>query len=958
MASNYSKDSNKITFDYFNPETGTWERKKQSFGDIRINSDGNKNTNSFNSDKNMFLDTGDRDDSIRVNLKYNKHVTVVLGTGDDILGYKNATPTNEYESSLKKVHFFGESGNDTIRPTDNTEKSLKNPVYADGGTGNDYIEGYQAKDILLGMDGDDTINGEGNDDYISGGDGNDILDGNGDKDTVDGGLGDDVIDGGPGTDLLIGGEGNDLLISGSLYQDANDVLTGGAGTDTFFLGQTDQGIASSGTDWGSIALSAVEGVNSLAFAAASTPQAKVAKHIVPTILKFVDVIKNQNGSKVDAPHKAAYATITDFNPLEDVVIIPLADNGNTDVFISTDSNTENILSFKYDTNSTDIFATLEFADPENILGSGYTHLDNKILESFQNQLKNNALIIDSSGAALNQYDKIPLNEFSSEVQAQLQNLGNRFMIVGAYSGVTSQGTNNADYLEGNNYDDVLAGYSLYLDGGTYIDPDASGVDQLRGYGGDDKFYGGDGNDRILGGDGSDTSSYEDSSDGIVVDLSNIATDDNGTHILVEDDGFGDNDKLESIENIVGSDYDDIIKGDGNNNILIGGEGEDTLAGGGNLQAFGDAFTALDNNFTIQDYSWNTFDEYPRHLADVNGDGQADIVGFGKYEVAVALGQSDGKFTNAFTALDNSFTIKDGGWNTFDEYPRHLADVNGDGRADIVGFGKYEVAVALGQSDGTFANGFRALNNSFTITDGGWNTFDEYPRHLADVNGDGRADIVGFGNYEVKVALGQSDGTFANGFSALKPNFSVRDGWSDFDKYPRQLGDVDGDGRADIVGFDDGDVKVALGQSDGTFGEVQIVLDNNFTIQDYSWNSFDEYPRHLADVDGDGRDDIVGFGQYNVYVALSEHDGTVSDTLTGGADADTFILDNNNGSPQITDFSATDGDMIEIDQSVYGIDSLSDISFNAATGILSTDSITLALLEDPAGFDLATDVSLF
>jgi hypothetical protein len=36
--------------------------------------------------------------------------------------------------------------------------------------------------------------------------------------------------------------------------------------------------------------------------------------------------------------------------------------------------------------------------------------------------------------------------------------------------------------------------------------------------------------------------------------------------------------------------------------------------------------------------------------------------------------------------------------------------------------------------------------------GGWTSADRFPRQLADVNGDGRADIVGFGDAGVWVAL--------------------------------------------------------------------------------------------------------------------------------------------------------------------------------------------------------------
>ena len=51
---------------------------------------------------------------------------------------------------------------------------------------------------------------------------------------------------------------------------------------------------------------------------------------------------------------------------------------------------------------------------------------------------------------------------------------------------------------------------------------------------------------------------------------------------------------------------------------------------------------------------------------------------------------------------SGFTVNKGGWVSQDKYPRHVADVNGDGRDDIVGFGKNAVYVSLGQTDGTFA----------------------------------------------------------------------------------------------------------------------------------------------------------------------------------------------------------------------------------------------------------------
>ena len=84
----------------------------------------------------------------------------------------------------------------------------------------------------------------------------------------------------------------------------------------------------------------------------------------------------------------------------------------------------------------------------------------------------------------------------------------------------------------------------------------------------------------------------------------------------------------------------------------------------------------------------------------------------------------------------------GDWTSEDQYPRELADVNGDGRADIVGFGQAGVQVSLATGNGHFAAPAFELT-AFGPGAGGWSTDNIYPRELADVTGNGQADIVGF-----------------------------------------------------------------------------------------------------------------------------------------------------------------------------------------------------------------------
>jgi hypothetical protein len=263
--------------------------------------------------------------------------------------------------------------------------------------------------------------------------------------------------------------------------------------------------------------------------------------------------------------------------------------------------------------------------------------------------------------------------------------------------------------------------------------------------------------------------------------------------------------------------------------------------------------------------WISDDRYPRELADVNGDHMADIVGFGEAGVYVALATGGGNFGPGSFKLAG-FAAGAGGWNSEDHYPRKLADVNGDGMADIVAFGEAGVYVSLATGGGNFGPGsFKPIG--FAAGAGGWISDDRYPRELADVNGDHMADIVGFGEAGVYVALATGGGNFGTPtfkFAGFAPNAG---GWVNDTLYHREVADVNGDGMADIVGFGQAGVYVALATGGGAFAAGVFDL-QAFAPGAGGWNSDDTYPRHLADINQDGAADIVGFGQAGVYDALS------------------------------------------------------------------------------------------
>lgn len=154
--------------------------------------------------------------------------------------------------------------------------------------------------------------------------------------------------------------------------------------------------------------------------------------------------------------------------------------------------------------------------------------------------------------------------------------------------------------------------------------------------------------------------------------------------------------------------------------------------------------------------------------------------------------SAGSETSSFRHAVSSFAPSAGGWGR--EHPRMGADVNGDGRTDIVGFANAGVYVSV--SNGTTFAAPRRFVTGYGYSSG-WRT-SYHERTMADVNGDGRADVVGFAHHGVVVSLSTDSGftaprTWWNGY------YGYSQGWRT-NRHPRIVTDVNGDGRADIVGF--------------------------------------------------------------------------------------------------------------------------------------------------------------
>ena len=191
------------------------------------------------------------------------------------------------------------------------------------------------------------------------------------------------------------------------------------------------------------------------------------------------------------------------------------------------------------------------------------------------------------------------------------------------------------------------------------------------------------------------------------------------------------------------------------------------------------------------------------VADVNGDGQPDIIVFSACEapgncensvIGVLFGNGDGTFQPAVT-----YNAGPGGGGQV-----AVGDVNGDSRVDIVLTSGFHAGTLLGNGDGSF--------QPIQISNLGMQASS---LAMVDVNKDGSADLLMIDGGGAWVSLSNGDGTFQ---VAQEPFPSL-------DLVSVAGADANGDGNPDLIVlyscipphcFRSSQVVVLLGNGDGTF----------------------------------------------------------------------------------------------------------------------------------------------
>lgn len=386
-------------------------------------------------------------------------------------------------------------------------------------------------DNTVGTNGPDHIDALGGNDQLQGLDGNDCLQGNDGNDAVLGGNGDDKIQGGRGNDNLHGNAGNDTIYGG----DGDDIVEGGDGDDW------EEGGAGNDNMQG-------ERGNDTVFGG-SGDDTIVGNEGNDIVLGGADndiVDGGDNNDTIGGGTDRGTAQLVGGVITNLVVGDQIIGGGGADSYIyQRGDGVDRFDGFNPAEGDTlTIYGHSGFESVQNVNGQTVFYLG-----------PNSAIIINSHYPHTNPAGPFPGVTFVPGTAVAPLPV-ERAPLQGGVGNDSLTGTANADRIEGLQGHDTLVGLA--------------GNDSLMGQDGNDLLLGGAGADLLDGGAGVDTASFAGATGAVTANLA--------TGLGTQGDANGD--IFVSIENLIGSSFNDRLTGDGGANRLEGGAGHDIIVGGG------------------------------------------------------------------------------------------------------------------------------------------------------------------------------------------------------------------------------------------------------------------------------------------------------------------------------------------------------------------------------------------
>jgi hypothetical protein len=239
-----------------------------------------------------------------------------------------------------------------------------------------------------------------------------------------------------------------------------------------------------------------------------------------------------------------------------------------------------------------------------------------------------------------------------------------------------------------------------------------------------------------------------------------------------------------------------VDGDGDTDVLSASLGDDKIA-------WYENDGTMPPNFAEHVISTSADVAHSVFAADVDGDGDTDVLSASLDDDKIAWYENDGDTPPAFTERIIS-TAAAGAFSVF------AADVDGDGDTDVLSASISDDKIAWYENDGTIPPDFTER----VIT-----TSADSPRSVfaADVDGDGDTDVLSASAYDNKIAWYENDGATPPNFTEHVITTRAHFVFSVF------AADVDGDGDTDALSASESDDKIAWYEN---LGSVELAVSGN------------------------------------------------------------------------------------------------------------------------------------